>query len=71
MGNNQIVTTELDSIGFTETVSDSGDNIAKVNVKVKAIADTTLTGAFLGFDLPAEDFSGAKIELIEFVSINY
>ena len=64
-GNKQLVTTELSKFVFTETVQDTGNGMAKINIKVSAVADTTLTGAFLCFDLPADEYSGAKIQLID------
>jgi hypothetical protein len=46
-------------------VQDTGNEKVKINIKVKAVADTTLTGAFLCFDLPADDYADAKIQLID------
>ena len=65
IGNKQIVNTEMEKFAFTETVEDTGDAMAKVNVKVKAVQDTTLTGVFLCFTLPPDVFENAKIELID------
>jgi len=39
--------------------------MAMINIKVKTAADTTLTGAFICFELPADDYSGAGIQLID------
>ena len=64
-GDKQFVTTELSKFAFTEMVQDTGNAGVKINIKVKAVADTTLTGGFLCFDLPAEEYSGATIQLID------
>jgi hypothetical protein len=64
-GSKQFVTTELSKFAFTEMVQDTGNEKVKINIKVKAVADTTLTGAFLCFDLPADDYADAKIQLID------
>ncbi len=61
----QVVTTELSLFSFTKTVQDTGHGMATINIKVKAVGDTTLTGAFLCFELPADEYSGANIELID------
>ena len=63
--NKQIVATELSQWSITETVEDTEHGTATINVTAKAVADTTLTGAFLCFDLPADDYSGANIQLID------
>jgi hypothetical protein len=64
-GDKQIVTTELSQFSFTETVQDTEHGMAMINIKVKTAADTTLTGAFICFELPADDYSGAGIQLID------
>ena len=64
-GNKQVVTTELSQCSFTETVQDNERGMATITVKAKAVADTTLTGAFVCFDLPADDYGNASIELID------
>jgi hypothetical protein len=64
-GDKRFVITELSKFAFTEMVQDTGNARVKINIKVKAVVDTTLTGAFLCFDLPADDYSGATIQLID------
>jgi len=64
-GTRQIVTTDLGKFLFTETVQDTGDGKAALTVHALAAPDSTLTGAFLCFDLPADVYAGAKIELID------
>ncbi len=64
-GTRQTVTTDLGKFLFTETVQDTGDGKAALTINATAAADSTLTGAFLCFDLAADDYAGAKIELID------
>ena len=64
-GNKQIVTTELSKFAFTETVQDTGSAMAKINIKIKTVEDSTLTGAFLCFTLTPDDYADAKIQLID------
>jgi len=64
-GNKQFVTTELSKFKFSEMVQDTGNSKVKINIKVTAVTDTTLAGAFLCFDLPANEYSDAKIQLID------
>ena len=64
-GDKQFVTSELSKFAFTEMIQDTGNARIKINIKVKAVTDTTLTGAFLCFDFPADEYSGATIQLID------
>ena len=64
-GDKQIVTTEVSQFAFTETVQETGQGMASISINEKAVSDTTLSGAFLCFDLPADQYSGAKIQLID------
>ena len=64
-GDKQVVVNELSKFELTETVQNMGSGTAKIEIKIKAAADTTLTGAFLCFDLPADDYSGSQIQLID------
>ena len=64
-GDKQTVSTELSHFALTETVLDSGEGMASLTIEVKAVADTTISGLFLCFDLPADDYAGAAIRLID------
>ncbi len=64
-GDKQVVVNELSKFELTETVQNMGSGTAKIEIKIKAAADTTLTGAFLCFDLPAEEYSGSQIQFID------
>ena len=64
-GNKQIVTTDLSQFSLTEKVQDAEQGTATIDVAVKAAADTTLTGVFVCFELPADDYAGVNIQLID------
>jgi len=64
-GATQTVTTELSQFSFTETVRDTGHGMAAITINVQAVADTALTGAFLCFELPADEYPDADIQLID------
>jgi hypothetical protein len=64
-GKKQIVTTEISKFAFTEVVQDTLNDMVKINIEVTAAADTTGAGAFICFDLPADEFHGAVIKLID------
>lgn len=64
-GDRQFVTTELSKFAFVEIVENTGNGEATIDITVKAVADTTLSGAFLCFELPADEYSDAKILLID------
>jgi len=55
-GNQQIVTTNIDSLYFTETVEDEGKGSAKVTVEATAKADELLDGVYFTLLLPANDY---------------
>ena len=64
-GDSQVVTCELSHCSLTETLRDSVDHAAVLGVDVQPAADSTLTGIFLCSELPADDFEGAAIHLID------
>ncbi len=47
------------------TVNDTGNGRAGIDVKTTAVEDTTLTGVFLCFELPVEEYPDADITLID------
>ncbi len=69
-GNRQIVTTEISKFLFTVTVNDTGTGRAGMNVKTTAVEDTTLSGVFLCFELPVEQYPDAEIKLIDSAASN-
>ena len=64
-GDKQTVTTELSQFSFTEEVQDTDHGAATLNVKTTTAADTTLTGVFVCFELPADDYAGGRIQLFD------
>jgi hypothetical protein len=51
-GNQQIVTTNIDSLFFVETVTDAPKNAAKINVQVAARTDQSLEGVYVKLIIP-------------------
>lgn len=64
-GNNQIVTTRLDSINFKEQVEDLGHGMAGIKVQMMPVGSMTIKGAFLSILLPGSDYHGGRMEWIE------
>ena len=62
-GNQQIVTTNIDSLFFTETVSDSGKGQAIINIKVQSNADASLTGIYYSIFLPDSVFGNGSFNI--------
>ncbi len=61
---NQVVTSVFSKFDYTETVQDTGRNMAKLKIKMRA-ADSILTGIYLCIELPSEEYAGARIELLD------
>jgi hypothetical protein len=64
-GDKQIVSTEVSQFSFTETVQQTGSGMASITIDAKAVPDTLLSGVFLCFDLPADEYSGSNVQLID------
>ncbi|HMC86100.1 MAG TPA: hypothetical protein VKI61_11270 [Chitinophagaceae bacterium] len=62
-GNVQIINSNLDSLYFTETVTDSAKGIAHVALDMKSKADMTVQGVYYSFMLPGEIFAGGSIKM--------
>jgi hypothetical protein len=62
-GNAQIINSNLDSLYFTETVTDSGKGIAHVALEMKSKADMSVQGVYYSFMLPGEIFAGGSIKM--------
>lgn len=63
-GKRQIIETQLDSITFIETVEETGSGQAKVNIKMDALAEHTLAGAYFCIELPARYYAQGNVQLI-------
>lgn len=62
-GKQQIVTTNIDSTYFKESVSDLGKGKAGVNIEVTSKEEQSLKGIFFTIFLPAEITSGGSLQL--------
>jgi hypothetical protein len=62
-GDYQIVTTNIDSLFFTETVYDSVKGEAMVHIKVESHADASLTGIYYTIFLPDRIFKNGSTNL--------
>ncbi len=65
-GDQQIVTTRIDSLFFTETISEAGKGQAHVDIKVQSHADDSLTGIYFTIFLPDSIFENGGVNLNEF-----
>jgi hypothetical protein len=61
--NQQIVTTNIDSLFFTETVSDSENGQAMIHIKVESHADASLTGIYYSIFLPDDIFGNGSFNI--------
>ncbi len=68
-GNQQIVTTNIDSLYFKESVADAGKGIAKVNIKVTLKADEELQRIYFSFLLNEKDYSGGSAKIDDLKSV--
>jgi hypothetical protein len=62
-GDDQIVVTRIDSLFFSQTVTDAGSGKIKVNVQVIAKKDTALKGVFFCITLPVAEYSESRLQL--------
>jgi hypothetical protein len=62
-GNMQTVTTNIDNIYFTETVTDISGGKILVNVQTVAKTDTVLQGIFFCITIPKKEYVNANMEL--------
>ena len=64
-GKKAIINTMLDSLSVDETIEDSGPGKTSVSLKIKALADTAIRGAYFSIELPRMDFKGASFKYID------
>lgn len=62
-GNKQIVTTNIDSLYFKETITDVAEGEITVNVKVNAQKDTAVDGVYFCISLPDKDYGSGELNL--------
>jgi hypothetical protein len=72
IGNQQIVSTNIDSIYFKEIVADDGKGRAKINIKVTSKADEELEGIYFTFLLDEKDYSkgSARVNKLKAVQLS-
>ncbi|MEO6734797.1 MAG: hypothetical protein ABIM97_00455, partial [Ginsengibacter sp.] len=62
-GDAQIISSNLDSLSFTETVTDTAKSSAKVNVQLMPQANMFVEGIYYTFMLPSENYADGSIQL--------
>ena len=62
-GDEQVVTTKIDSLHFTETVTDIGKGKAKVTIRCFSGQDTTLDGVYFNVSLPASIYGNSTVKI--------
>jgi hypothetical protein len=62
-GNKQIVTTNIDSLFFKETVTDIADGKISVNIQLNIKKDTVLDGVYFCVSLPDKDYGKGELSL--------
>jgi len=60
---NQTVLTRIDSLYFSQTVTDLSAGKIKVAIQVVAKKDTAIKGVFFCITLPAKEYEGSKLKL--------
>ncbi|MGI4871861.1 MAG: hypothetical protein ACRYFX_11885 [Janthinobacterium lividum] len=64
-GAEQLITTQLDSVGLRETVTDQSAGHATLAVQATALGTTDMLGVFLALALPAEPYGQAKVQFLD------
>lgn len=62
-GNQQIISTNIDSLYFTETVEDAEKGSAKIKVQLISKGDEPLEGVYFNLSLPAEYYAEGSIQI--------
>lgn len=62
---NQVVTTMVDSVAFTETVTDTQPGRATLNVAWQALANRALQGTYLTLGVSRDDYATGTLELLD------
>lgn len=63
-GHLQMVETRIDSLFFTASFEEKEPGSTSVQVDFLSRADTSITGVYFCITVPADDFSGARLEVI-------
>lgn len=59
------VETRIDSLFFKATFEDNGPGAATVNAEFRSRADTSLAGVYFCIRVPADEFAGARLDVID------
>ncbi|MEO6328141.1 MAG: hypothetical protein ABIO55_04380 [Ginsengibacter sp.] len=62
-GDAQMVSSNIDSLSFTETVTDAGRGVANVNVQLTPKSNMSVEGIYYTFMLPVDDYADAGVQL--------
>ena len=61
----RVVAVKIEDFGFTVTARDTGDGRAALSLKAKAPLDTMLTGVFICFEFPVDDYPDPEIRFLD------
>ncbi len=70
-GNRQIVTTNIDSLYFEESVADAGKGNANVHIKVTSKGDEALHGIYFTFLLDGKDYYNGSAKIDNLKSVQF
>ncbi len=63
-GDEQEITTSIDSLFFKETIKDVGSGKIKVTLNLNAHADATFDGVFFCITMPGDDYTPGRLRLL-------
>jgi hypothetical protein len=69
-GNEQIISSNIDSLYFTETVADAGKGTANINIQLSPKANMPDEKAYYRILLPLEDYSRGTIQLANLKAVH-
>jgi hypothetical protein len=64
-GAKQTISAVLANLSFTEAIEDVAPGVVTMDVQFASRADANMAGAFLCIELPAADYSGGSVQLID------
>jgi hypothetical protein len=64
-GNQQIVTTQLDSLGFTQVVTDVGPGAVTVEIEVTSKEELAVHGVYFSLEIPTDLAGGGTTQLLD------
>ena len=69
-GDEPIISSNIDSLYFTETVADAAKGNANVNIQLTSKADMPIEGVYYSFMLPYEDYANGSVQLNNLKAVN-